>query len=133
MDEEEVGQRGYMWGDSVPQWGPRPVEISSPSSPLSAGIGIGFYGNSETSDGVSQLSSALLHANHTLSTIDHLVRGPATGQTPDPNPDWSPTGTWGPALRLSVRADSGPQPQPQPSLLRTLCQVPSWPQPRPQA
>ncbi|XP_077887591.1 protein tweety homolog 1 isoform X3 [Ictidomys tridecemlineatus] len=38
-----------------------------------AGIGIGFYGNSETSDGVSQLSSALLHANHTLSTIDHLV------------------------------------------------------------
>uniref|UniRef100_A0A8C9PTJ0 Protein tweety homolog n=1 Tax=Spermophilus dauricus TaxID=99837 RepID=A0A8C9PTJ0_SPEDA len=43
-----------------------------------AGIGIGFYGNSETSDGVSQLSSALLHANHTLSTIDHLVRGPVT-------------------------------------------------------
>ncbi|XP_012921674.1 protein tweety homolog 1 isoform X3 [Heterocephalus glaber] len=38
-----------------------------------AGIGIGFYGNSETSDGVSQLSAALLHANHTLSTIDHLV------------------------------------------------------------
>ncbi|XP_039321569.1 protein tweety homolog 1 isoform X3 [Saimiri boliviensis] len=37
------------------------------------GIGIGFYGNSETSDGVSQLSSALLHANHTLSAIDHLV------------------------------------------------------------
>uniref|UniRef100_A0A8C2LDP0 Protein tweety homolog n=1 Tax=Cricetulus griseus TaxID=10029 RepID=A0A8C2LDP0_CRIGR len=39
----------------------------------SAGIGIGFYGNSETSDGVSQLSSALLHANHTLSNIDDLV------------------------------------------------------------
>ncbi|KAK2509790.1 hypothetical protein MC885_000099 [Smutsia gigantea] len=38
-----------------------------------AGIGIGFYGNSETSDGVSQLSSALLHANHTLSAIDRLV------------------------------------------------------------
>ncbi|XP_037675011.1 protein tweety homolog 1 isoform X6 [Choloepus didactylus] len=38
-----------------------------------AGIGIGFYGNSETSDGVSQLGSALLHANHTLSAIDHLV------------------------------------------------------------
>ncbi|XP_026955770.1 protein tweety homolog 1 isoform X4 [Sagmatias obliquidens] len=37
------------------------------------GIGIGFYGNSETSDGVSQLSSALLHANHTLTAIDHLV------------------------------------------------------------
>ncbi|XP_069405586.1 protein tweety homolog 1 isoform X2 [Ovis canadensis] len=38
-----------------------------------AGIGVGFYGNSETSDGVSQLSSALLHANHTLTAIDHLV------------------------------------------------------------
>ncbi|KAF6079798.1 tweety family member 1 [Phyllostomus discolor] len=38
-----------------------------------AGIGIGFYGNSETSDGVAQLSSALVHANHTLSAIDHLV------------------------------------------------------------
>ncbi|XP_006169986.1 protein tweety homolog 1 [Tupaia chinensis] len=38
-----------------------------------SGVGIGFYGNSETSDGVSQLSSALLHANHTLSAIDHLV------------------------------------------------------------
>ncbi|XP_032468649.1 protein tweety homolog 1 isoform X2 [Phocoena sinus] len=37
------------------------------------GIGIGFYGNSETSDGVSQLSSALRHANHTLTAIDHLV------------------------------------------------------------
>ncbi|XP_016050475.1 protein tweety homolog 1 isoform X2 [Erinaceus europaeus] len=40
-----------------------------------AGIGIGFYGNSEASDGVSQLSAALLHANHTLSDIDHLVLG----------------------------------------------------------
>ncbi|ELK33122.1 Protein tweety like protein 1 [Myotis davidii] len=38
-----------------------------------AGIGIGFYGNSETSDGVAQLSSALLQANHTLSAIDYLV------------------------------------------------------------
>nr|XP_023399323.1 protein tweety homolog 1 [Loxodonta africana] len=38
-----------------------------------AGIGIGFYGNSETSDGVAQLSSALLHANHTLNTVDHLT------------------------------------------------------------
>lgn len=59
---------------------------------LSAGIGIGFYGNSETSDGVSQLSSALLHANHTLSTIDDLVRGPATGQTADSCPSWCPHG-----------------------------------------
>ncbi|XP_043848573.1 protein tweety homolog 1 isoform X2 [Dromiciops gliroides] len=38
-----------------------------------AGIGLGFYGNSETSDGVSQLSFSLLHANHTLSSIDRLV------------------------------------------------------------
>ena len=53
----------------------------SPPSPLSAGIGIGFYGNSETSDGVSQLSSALLHANHTLSAIDHLVRGQAAARS----------------------------------------------------
>ncbi|KAM5209154.1 protein tweety homolog 1 isoform 4-T4 [Hipposideros larvatus] len=43
------------------------------TGPMGAGIGIGFYGNSETSDGVSQLSSALLHANHTLSAIDDLV------------------------------------------------------------
>uniref|UniRef100_F7H3G4 Protein tweety homolog n=1 Tax=Macaca mulatta TaxID=9544 RepID=F7H3G4_MACMU len=52
-------------GDSCPL-----VPLGTPSS---IGIGIGFYGNSETSDGVSQLSSALLHANHTLSAIDHLV------------------------------------------------------------
>lgn len=57
--------------------------------PFSAGIGIGFYGNSETSDGVSQLSSALLHANHTLSTIDDVVREPATDQTADSCPSWS--------------------------------------------
>lgn len=52
-----------------------PAEIPLLPPLLSIGIGIGFYGNSETSDGVSQLSSALLHANHTLSAIDHLVRG----------------------------------------------------------
>nr|XP_014338899.1 PREDICTED: protein tweety homolog 1 [Bos mutus] len=56
-----------------------------------AGIGVGFYGNSETSDGVSQLSSALLHANHTLTAIDHLVRRPDTGQTLDRHPDCFPT------------------------------------------
>nr|XP_060505837.1 protein tweety homolog 1 [Panthera onca] len=63
--------RVRRWGGHGPRV-PGQVVISRPS-PLSAGIGIGFYGNSETSDGVSQLSSALLHANHTLSAIDHLV------------------------------------------------------------
>lgn len=40
---------------------------------------------------MSQLSSALLHANHTLTAIDHLVRRPDTGQTLDPHPDCFPT------------------------------------------
>ncbi|XP_006034881.1 protein tweety homolog 2 isoform X1 [Alligator sinensis] len=40
-----------------------------------AAIGIGFYGNSETNDGVSQLLYALDNANHTLSGIDSLVSG----------------------------------------------------------
>uniref|UniRef100_A0A670Z436 Protein tweety homolog n=1 Tax=Pseudonaja textilis TaxID=8673 RepID=A0A670Z436_PSETE len=39
----------------------------------SAGIGIGFYGNSETNDGVYQVTYSLLSANHTLSSIDSLV------------------------------------------------------------
>ncbi|KAG8140465.1 hypothetical protein E2320_003156, partial [Naja naja] len=38
-----------------------------------AGIGIGFYGNSETNDGVYQVTYSLLNANHTLSSIDSLV------------------------------------------------------------
>ncbi|XP_074703237.1 protein tweety homolog 2 isoform X2 [Strix aluco] len=40
-----------------------------------AAIGIGFYGNSETNDGVYQLLYALDHANHTLTSIDSLVAG----------------------------------------------------------
>lgn len=36
-------------------------------------IGIGFYGNSETNDGVYQLLYALDNANHTLTGIDTLV------------------------------------------------------------
>lgn len=60
---------------------PGPADFPLPPAPLSIGIGIGFYGNSETSDGVSQLSSALLHANHTLSAIDHLVREPQPKQS----------------------------------------------------
>uniref|UniRef100_A0A8C0H9U0 Protein tweety homolog n=1 Tax=Chelonoidis abingdonii TaxID=106734 RepID=A0A8C0H9U0_CHEAB len=40
-----------------------------------AAVGIGFYGNSETNDGVYQLIYALDNANHTLSGIDTLVSG----------------------------------------------------------
>ncbi|XP_069056898.1 protein tweety homolog 1 isoform X2 [Pleurodeles waltl] len=38
-----------------------------------AGIGIGFYGNSETNDGVYQVTYSLTHANHTLTSIDLLI------------------------------------------------------------
>lgn len=46
-------------------WGPLPAH--------STAVGIGFYGNSETNDGVYQLLYALDHANHTLTGIDTLV------------------------------------------------------------
>ncbi|XP_062847816.1 protein tweety homolog 1 isoform X2 [Trichomycterus rosablanca] len=36
-------------------------------------IGIGFYGNSEANDGMYQLTSSLLTANHTLASIDLLI------------------------------------------------------------
>ncbi|NWR80492.1 TTYH2 protein, partial [Centropus unirufus] len=36
-------------------------------------VGIGFYGNSETNDGVYQLLYALDHANHILTDMDSLV------------------------------------------------------------
>ncbi|XP_069812046.1 protein tweety homolog 1-like, partial [Dendropsophus ebraccatus] len=39
----------------------------------SAGIGIGFYGNSETNDGVYQVTYSLMNANHTLTSIDLLI------------------------------------------------------------
>uniref|UniRef100_A0A8C8VQ22 Protein tweety homolog n=1 Tax=Pelusios castaneus TaxID=367368 RepID=A0A8C8VQ22_9SAUR len=38
-----------------------------------AGIGVGFYGNSETNDGVGQATAALLNANLTLRATDMLV------------------------------------------------------------
>ncbi|KAK3571954.1 hypothetical protein QTP86_020501 [Hemibagrus guttatus] len=44
--------------------------------PLDSGsvaIGFGFYGNSEANDGMYQLTSSLLTANHTLFSIDMLV------------------------------------------------------------
>ncbi|KAL1764029.1 tweety-like 2, partial [Sigmodon hispidus] len=40
-----------------------------------AAVGVGFYGNSETSDGVHQLIYSLDNANHTFSGIDELVSG----------------------------------------------------------
>ncbi|NWI59051.1 TTYH2 protein, partial [Calyptomena viridis] len=40
-----------------------------------AAVGIGFYGNSETNDGVFQLLYALDHANQTLTGIDSLAAG----------------------------------------------------------
>uniref|UniRef100_A0A8C0FW41 Protein tweety homolog n=1 Tax=Bubo bubo TaxID=30461 RepID=A0A8C0FW41_BUBBB len=53
-----------------------------------AAIGIGFYGNSETNDGVYQLLYALDHANHTLTSIDSLVgpRGRLPPIRPPPCP-----------------------------------------------
>ncbi|XP_026795832.2 protein tweety homolog 1 isoform X4 [Pangasianodon hypophthalmus] len=36
-------------------------------------IGFGFYGNSEANDGMYQLTSSLLTANHTLASVDMLV------------------------------------------------------------
>ncbi|XP_076852895.1 protein tweety homolog 2-like [Brachyhypopomus gauderio] len=36
-------------------------------------VGVGFYGNSETNDGVYQLTYSLYNANHTLGGIDSLV------------------------------------------------------------
>uniref|UniRef100_A0A8C9NIS7 Protein tweety homolog n=1 Tax=Serinus canaria TaxID=9135 RepID=A0A8C9NIS7_SERCA len=38
-----------------------------------AAVGVGFYGNSETNDGVFQLLYALDHANQTLTGIDSVV------------------------------------------------------------
>ena len=41
----------------------------------SAAVGVGFYGNSETNDGVYQLTYSLYNANHTLGGVDNLVGG----------------------------------------------------------
>ncbi|XP_042529812.1 protein tweety homolog 2 [Dipodomys spectabilis] len=40
-----------------------------------AAVGVGFYGNSETNDGMYQLIYSLDNANHTFSGIDELVSG----------------------------------------------------------
>uniref|UniRef100_A0A8C9X229 Protein tweety homolog n=1 Tax=Sander lucioperca TaxID=283035 RepID=A0A8C9X229_SANLU len=38
-------------------------------------VGVGFYGNSETNDGVYQLTYSLYNVNHTLGGVDSLVTG----------------------------------------------------------
>ncbi|XP_068162110.1 protein tweety homolog 2 isoform X2 [Antennarius striatus] len=38
-------------------------------------VGVGFYGNSETNDGVYQLTYSLYNANHTLGGVESLVTG----------------------------------------------------------
>ncbi|KAM8946520.1 protein tweety homolog 2 [Pelodytes ibericus] len=48
-----------------------------------AAVGIGFYGNSETNDGVYQLTYSLDNANHTLAGIDSLVSGTSTKMKED--------------------------------------------------
>ncbi|GAB1297027.1 Protein tweety homolog 2 [Apodemus speciosus] len=40
-----------------------------------AAVGVGFYGNSETNDGMHQLIYSLDNANHTFSGMDELVSG----------------------------------------------------------
>uniref|UniRef100_A0A667W8V8 Protein tweety homolog n=1 Tax=Myripristis murdjan TaxID=586833 RepID=A0A667W8V8_9TELE len=42
---------------------------------ICSAVGVGFYGNSETNDGVYQLTYALHNANHTLGGINNLVAG----------------------------------------------------------
>lgn len=69
-------------------WG-EPFPIPTPLCPRSTAVGIGFYGNSETNDGVYQLLYALDNANHTLTGIDALVG--AVGQGP-PTPFEPPRG-----------------------------------------
>uniref|UniRef100_A0AAY5K7J0 Protein tweety homolog n=1 Tax=Esox lucius TaxID=8010 RepID=A0AAY5K7J0_ESOLU len=44
-----------------------------------AAVGVGFYGNSETNDGVYQLTYSLYNANHTLGGVNSLVTGTMGG------------------------------------------------------
>lgn len=41
--------------------------------PRSSAVGVGFYGNSETNDGVYQLTYSLYGANRTLGSVQNLV------------------------------------------------------------
>ncbi|KAG7242823.1 hypothetical protein INR49_018078 [Caranx melampygus] len=42
---------------------------------ICSAVGLGFYGNSQTNDGVYQLTYSLYNANHTLGGINNLVAG----------------------------------------------------------
>uniref|UniRef100_A0A665U6M2 Protein tweety homolog n=1 Tax=Echeneis naucrates TaxID=173247 RepID=A0A665U6M2_ECHNA len=42
---------------------------------ICSAVGLGFYGNSETNDGVYQLTYSLYNANHTIGGINNLVTG----------------------------------------------------------
>uniref|UniRef100_A0A8D0CEA1 Protein tweety homolog n=1 Tax=Scleropages formosus TaxID=113540 RepID=A0A8D0CEA1_SCLFO len=42
---------------------------------ICSAVGVGFYGNSESNDGMYQMTYSLYNANHTLSGIDRLVTG----------------------------------------------------------
>ena len=44
-------------------------------------VGVGFYGNSETNDGVYQLTYSMYNANHTLGGVDSLVSGHTSSHT----------------------------------------------------
>ncbi|KAI5619227.1 protein tweety-like 2-like isoform X1, partial [Silurus asotus] len=42
---------------------------------ICSAVGVGFYGNSETNDGVYQMTYSLYNTNHTLAAIDSQVTG----------------------------------------------------------
>lgn len=54
--------------------------FSPPPPANSSAVGVGFYGNSETNDGVYQLTYSLYNANHTLGSVENLVRRKGGGQ-----------------------------------------------------
>lgn len=46
---------------------------------ICSAVGVGFYGNSETNDGVYQLTYSLYRANQTIGRINNLVTGSMSG------------------------------------------------------
>lgn len=86
------GSHAYPLGLSVCRAMPTPLPppnrfLSSPLSPFSAGIAVGFYGNGETCDGVNRLTYSLRHANRTVAGVQKLVilRTPNETMTPQQN------------------------------------------------
>ncbi|XP_035168535.1 protein tweety homolog 2-like [Oxyura jamaicensis] len=102
-------------------------------------VGIGFYGNSETNDGVYQLLYALDNANHTLTGIDSLVGLRGRDPRPPPCPPRRcsaflrllPAVSWG-RRRWETRRGTGPVLRaggcrgPSPALLQGWAEPP-WP------